>query len=110
MVGQLPSSKESQMRARVATFEGGNSSEIRQNVDAIKERAASGPPDGVPAVGFLVLHDADAGKVMAISLFESEEDLQQGDTTLNSMDPPSAGGMGRRVSVESFEVGIKIDS
>jgi hypothetical protein len=98
------------MRARVATFEGGDSSEIQRNIDAIKERASSGPPEGVPAVGFLVLTDADAGKVMAISLFESEEDLQQGDTTLNSMDPPTAGGMGRRVSVESFEVGIKIDS
>jgi hypothetical protein len=44
-------------------------------------------PEGVPAVGFLLLHNPDEGKVLAISLFETEEDLQQGDATLNSMDP-----------------------
>jgi hypothetical protein len=95
------------MKARVATFEGGDPAEVEQTIGQISERASSGPPEGVPAVGFLMLHSE--GKVMAISLFENDEDLQKGDATLNSMDPPIPGGMGRRSSVESFDVGIKID-
>jgi hypothetical protein len=97
------------MHARVATFEGGDPAQVRQTVDEIKQRSESGPPEGVPAVGFLLLHKADEGKVLAIGLFETEEDLQQGNATLNSMDPPVAGGMGQRSSVELYEVGAKID-
>jgi hypothetical protein len=78
-------------------------------VNEIKSRSESGPPEGVPAVGFLLLHKDD-GKVLAISLFESEEDLETGDATLNSMDPPVAGGMGQRGSVEKYEVGVKVDA
>jgi hypothetical protein len=97
------------MHARVATFEGGDPDQVRQTIAEIKERSSSGPPEGVPAVGFLMLHRADEGKVVAISLFETEEDLQQGDATLNSMQPP-AGGMGQRASVETYEVGVKVDA
>jgi hypothetical protein len=98
------------MHARVATFEGGDPDQVREMIGEIKQRSESGPPEGVPAVGFLVLHRADEGKVVAISLFETEEDLQQGDSTLNSMDPPVQGGMGQRTSVENYEVGMKIDA
>jgi hypothetical protein len=97
------------MHARVATFEGGNPDQVRQMVEGIKTQSSSGPPEGVPAVGLLVLHKPDEGKVMAVSLFETEENLRQGDATLNSMDPPAPGGMGQRTSVEMFEVPIKID-
>jgi hypothetical protein len=78
-------------------------------VEEIKQRSESGPPEGVPAVGFLLLHSED-GKVLAISLFDSEDDLEQGDATLSSMDPPVAGGMGQRASVEKYEVGVKLDA
>jgi hypothetical protein len=47
-----------------------------------------------------MLHRADEGKVIAISLFETEEDLKQGDATLNAMDPPVPGAIGQRGSVE----------
>jgi hypothetical protein len=97
------------MHARVATFEGGDPAELRETVGQISQQAESGPPEGVPAVGFLLLHRADEGKALAISLFESEADLQAGDATLNSMDPPVAGGMGRRTMVETYEVGVKLD-
>jgi hypothetical protein len=95
------------MKARVATFEGGDPAAIQQNVDSIKERSGSGPPEGVPAIGMLMLQSES--RLIAISLFENEEDLQQGDATLNSMSPP-AGGMGRRVSVENYDVPIKLDA
>ncbi len=97
------------MHARVATFEGGDPDHVGRMVAEINERSASGPPEGVPAVGLMVLHQPDQGKVLAISLFETEADLKQGDATLNSMDPPVPGGMGRRASVEMYEVGVKID-
>ncbi len=97
------------MHARVATFEGGNPEQVRQMVEEINKRSQSGPPEGVPAVGLLVLHEPNESKVLTISLFETAEALQKGDATLNSMDPPVSSGMGKRVSVEMFEVPIKID-
>jgi hypothetical protein len=97
------------MHARVATFEGGDPEQVRRMLEEIDRQAASGPPEGVPAIGLLVLHRPNDGKVLAITLFDTEEDLQQGDATLNSMDPPDPGGMGRRASVEIFEVATKLD-
>jgi hypothetical protein len=96
------------MHARVATFEGGDPGQVREAIDDINRRSQSGPPEGVPAVGFLLLHRADEGKVVAISLFETEGDLEQGDATLNDMNP--TGSMGQRASVEKYEVGVKIDA
>jgi hypothetical protein len=97
------------MHARVATFEGGDPAQVRQMVEQINDRSGSGPPEGVPAVGLLILHRPDEGKVLAITLFKTEEDLQQGHATLSSMDPPVVGGMGQRASVELYEVGVKFD-
>jgi len=96
------------MHARVATFEGGNPEDIKRMVEEIGQRAEDGPPEGVPATGFLILHNEE-GKVHAITLFESEEDLQQGHETLSAMDPPEPGALGRRSSVEMFGVCVKRD-
>lgn len=98
------------MHARVATFEGGDPQQVKQMVEEINQRSQSGPPEGVPAVGLLVLHKPDEGKVLAISLFATEDDLKQGDATLNSMSPPVPGGMGRRATVEMYEVPVKLDA
>jgi hypothetical protein len=57
----------------------------------------------------MILHNSD-GKALAITLFASEGDLRQGHETLDSMDPPEPGGMGRRASVEMYEVGVKMDA
>ena len=97
------------MHARVATFEGGDPQQVRLMVEEIKRQSESGPPEGVPAVGLLILHRPTDGKVLGITLFETEADLNEGDATLNAMDPPTPGAMGKRASVEMFEVGIKID-
>ena len=48
--------------------------------------------------------------MLSISLFETEEDLRQGDSTLSSMDPPIPGALGKRASVDLYEVGIKLDA
>jgi hypothetical protein len=96
------------MHARVATFEGGNPEDIKRMVEEIGQRSEDGPPEGVPATGILILHN-DEGKVQAITLFETEDDLQQGHETLSAMDPPQPGAMGKRSSIEMFEVGVKRD-
>lgn len=95
------------MYARVARFEGGDPDALRKSAEEINSRAQSGPPEGVPAVGFTLLIDPDNGRGTAISLFETEEQLQQGDETLNSMTPPDE-GMGSRTSVEKYEVAVDI--
>jgi hypothetical protein len=95
------------MYARVARWEGGDSEAMRQAAEEIKSRAASGPPENVPAVGFTLLVDTDNGIGMAISLYETEEDRRKGDETLSSMTPPGE-GMGRRVAVENFEVAVEV--
>lgn len=98
------------MYARVATFEDGDPVKVRETIGQIDQQAAaSGPPEGVPAKGLLVLNKPDDGKTIAIALFETEEDLHTGHATLSAMDPPVADGMGKRISVELFEVPIKLD-
>jgi hypothetical protein len=44
---------------------------------------------------------------LGISLFETEEDLRQGDEALNAMSPPTETG-GGRTSVETYEVAVDV--
>jgi hypothetical protein len=90
------------MHARIATFEMGDPTKIDQEIDAIRQQSASGPPEGIPATEFLFLVDREHGKLMSVTLFDSEEDLRKGDQTLNEMSPSD--DMGRRTSVETFQV------
>lgn len=94
------------MYARVAKWEGGSADAIRESIAQIQRDASSGPPEGVPSTGFTFLADPDAGRVIAIGLFETEEDLRTGDAKLNEMSPPA--DMGQRVWVESYEVAADI--
>lgn len=94
------------MHARIVKFEGGDAESIRANAEEIKGRAESGPPEGVPAVGFTFLVDPENGRTIGISFFETEEDLRQGDATLNEMSPPHE--IGSRSSVETYEVAFEI--
>jgi hypothetical protein len=91
------------MHARVATFEGADVETQKAVIENIRAQADSGPPEGVPAIEFLMLTDG-AGKTYAIMLFENEADCRKGDETLSAMEPPIPGGIGRRTSVELLEV------
>jgi hypothetical protein len=91
------------MYARVARWEGGKADAIRAASAEIASQASSGPPEGVPAKGFLFLVDPDNGRTIAIGLFETEEDRSVGDATLNAMSPPGE-GLGSRAAVEMYEV------
>jgi hypothetical protein len=94
------------MYARVARWERGSADAIRESIAQIRANAASGPPEGVPSTGFTFLTDVENGRVIAIALFETEEDLRKGDATLNEMSPPTS--MGERVAVEHYEVAADI--
>jgi hypothetical protein len=89
------------MFARVATFEGGDPAKFDEMAGQMQ---GSGPPEGVPATGFLFLVDRDTGKSLGIALFDTEDDLRTGGAALDAMTPPVTGVMGRRVSVETYEV------
>ena len=94
------------MFARVATWEGADPAILDATVAGIRDRIAAdgGPPEGVPAVGLLLLTDREVGKSMVIALFATEADRREGDDTLNAMSPPIQDGMGNRVSVEMLDV------
>jgi len=99
------------MYARVARWEGADAASMEETAATIRAQAesAGGPPPGVPAKEFLLLHDTAAGTAIAITLFESEDDYRQGDETLNSMSPPG-GGMGERRSVEKLELVVRVEA
>lgn len=97
------------MYARVARWEGADAETLKRSAGEISANAESGPPEGVPAKGLLLLHDLEGGRAMAISLFETEEDYRQGDETLNSMSPPGD-GMGTRVGVDKYEVALELEA
>jgi len=95
------------MYARIARFEGGEADAIRRTAAEIKSTAAAGPPEGLKANGFLLLIDPDNGRGLGVTLFETEADMRAGDEVLNAMSPPSD-GMGRRTSVEMYEVAVEM--
>jgi len=89
--------------ARVVTFDGVDNDRIEQ---LRKDMAEDEPPEGLPVREGIVLHDAENGKAMAILFFDSEDEYQQGDATLNSM--PAGDTPGRRTSVTKYEVAIRM--
>jgi hypothetical protein len=95
------------MYARVVRFEGGDGDVIRSTAAEIASQAASGPPEGVPATGFLFLIDPDNGRTLAVALFETEDDRRTGDETLNAMSPPGE-GLGKRAAVEMYDVAVDV--
>jgi len=97
------------MLARVVTWEGGDAEAMKQSAAEINAQSGDGPPPGVPATGFLLLQDTANGKAIAVMTFENEDDYRQGDETLNSMSPPGD-GMGKRVSVEKFEIAARFEA
>lgn len=94
------------MYARVVRWEGGDADAVRESAERINRDAASGPPEGVPAKGFLLLTDPDGGRALAVTLFETEEDRRKGHETLEAMNPPGD-GMGRRAAVEMYELAVE---
>ena len=94
------------MYARIARFEGAEPDRMQGMVDEISNDP--GPPEGVPATRFMMFLDRASGTGLAVSFYESEEDMRAGDQALNDMSPPPIPGLGRRVSVELYEVALDL--
>jgi len=93
------------MYARVARWEGADGDALRSLAEAIDVDA--GPPPGVPAKGLMMLIDPDNGRSIAVVLFETQDDLRQGDAALSAMNPDTP-GTGTRTAVEHYEVAIDV--
>jgi hypothetical protein len=92
------------MYARIARFEGGDTSQIEAVIDGAREMIDSNfdsPPEGLEgAKAVWMLVDRENARGLGITLFESEEDLRRGNEALNAMAPAvDAGQRGSDVEV-----------
>ena len=92
------------MYARVVRMEGVDPDTLRSFGEFVSN--SSGPPDGVPSVGFTLLIDREKGTGLGIGFFKTEEDLRTGDEVLRQMDSPIP-GMPSPTWVESYEVAVE---
>jgi hypothetical protein len=90
---------------RVASWEGVSPEAINDAVQRIEE--SDGPPEGVPAKRLIILGDEEAGKLVMIPFFETEDDRATANETLKTMDPP--GGLGAP-SVDMLEVKVEVSA
>jgi hypothetical protein len=95
------------MFARMATFEVDDPEMIDGEIETTRRHTEGGSfPDGIPAVGFLMMIDRAGGKVVEVLLFDTEDDLREGDATMSAM-APEEGSM-HRVGLDLFEVAVQI--
>jgi hypothetical protein len=95
--------------ARVATFEGADTSRIDEMIEGVRgEIESESAPEGLEGVTRVeMLVYRESGKTMGITIFESEDALRRGDAALNEMSPGEGGG--RRVGVDMYEVALVHD-
>jgi hypothetical protein len=88
--------------ARVVEFDDVSPDRMAQ----LKSQVESGErPEGLPATEMILLHDADAGKALAVIFFDNEDDYRQGDETLSAM--PADEVPGTRASVSKYDVAVR---
>jgi hypothetical protein len=91
------------MYARLATFQN-DPANIDNAIATIRADVESGNvPPGLAGADVLLLVDRESGKLLGLTLFESEEAMRKGDDALNAM----SGAAGRRGSVEFYEVPVQ---
>lgn len=92
------------MYARVASFEGRDSSLTDQLIQRVQDQGPSSVPD---AKGFLGLFDRERGTSLGITFFDSEEAIRNSAQAFEDMarDFPSE-MRGRRTAVDVYEVTI----
>jgi hypothetical protein len=89
--------------ARVVSFEDVSSDRMTE----LQQRMDEGePPEGMPPVEVLVLHDSDNGRALVIQLFESQDDYRRGEEVFSTM--PATDTPGRRAAVSRYEVAARM--
>jgi hypothetical protein len=93
--------------ARIARFEGGDTSQMDAVIDGARQMIDStfdSPPEGLEgAKAVWMLVDRENARGLGVTLFENEEDLRRGDEALSAMSPAVEAGQ-RRASVEIYEI------
>ncbi len=90
------------MYARIASFEGRDSSLTDQLIQRVRDAGPASVPD---AKGFIGLFDRDAGTALAITFFDSEEAIRNSQQAFEDMAQQFPEEMrGRRKSVDTYEV------
>jgi hypothetical protein len=97
------------MHARVAMFESAEPDGAEKAVEAGKrqlEEKFDSPPEGLEgAKEAWMFVDRSTGKSVAITLYESEDDLRRGHEVLDAMSP--APESPRRTGVDFYEVAMR---
>lgn len=91
------------MYARIVRFTDVDPEHLASRLRQVDER--DGPPEGVPATGIQLCHDEEQGTAVVIQLFESQEDMRQGESVLDAMDPSETPGT--RASVDRCEIKLE---
>jgi hypothetical protein len=100
------SSEEVRMYARVAVFENPDLSRIDELMATVGERARAGG-DMPGARRVIALVDREAGRILGITLFESEEAIREAEPRFEQMgDEIPESLRGKRAAVEIYEVAI----
>jgi hypothetical protein len=91
------------MFARVASFEGGDTNRIREMNEERRSSGSPGLPEGVRRV--LLLEDAQGGRQLFITFFDSREALDGAQARFEAMgDEIPEEVRGRRTAVDVYEV------
>jgi len=89
--------------ARVVSFEGVSKERVEQMQRDMNQAER---PEGVPATEIMMLHDPASEQSLVILFFDSEDDYQRADATLNAM--PAGDTPGRRTSVAKYDVPLRM--
>jgi hypothetical protein len=91
--------------ARVVSFEDVS----RERMAELQARMDAGePPEGLPPVEVLVLHDAEGGRALVLQVFQNEDDYRRGEEVFSTM--PASDTPGRRAAVSRYEVAARMTS
>jgi hypothetical protein len=85
---------------RVVRFTAVNPAQLNALLARIQE--ADGPPAGVPAHRFTILHDERQGTAVVLQYFDSAEDMSEAAQVLGAMDASDTPGT--RATVDACEV------
>ena len=88
------------MWARVARFEG-DPGDVDARIERLRAGLDAGElPSELASARLLMLVDRESGRMLGVTLFESEEAMRRGDEAMNA----GPGNAGARAAVEFYEV------
>jgi hypothetical protein len=91
------------MYTRVVRFTDVTPDRVQELVGRIND--SDGPPPGVPATGIQMLFDPAQNTAIVLQLFDSADDMRQGDAAFGAMDPAETPGT--RASVDMCELKLE---